>query len=167
MAGAAARRDANALEGAYEERGRVGRKGWRRNESGGGGGGGGGGRRGQGTRGNGLSSSHGALEPGALPRDDDDESGTSAAAWDANDEMWARDAAVMLRAADTGNAPDAISALQRMKKTGEKNGWRCLALYNMTLRASDRDRRRARTRRRCCARCASKVRARIRGRITR
>ena len=115
-----------------------------------------------------LSSSYGALER-AL-RDDDDESGTSAAAWDANDEMWARDAAVMLRAADTGNAPDAISALQRMKKTGEKNGVAVqLAFYNMTLRlrAEDRDRRRARTRRRCCARCASKVRARIRGRITR
>ena len=130
--------DANALEGAYEERGRVGRKGWRRNESGGGGGGGGGGRRGQGTRGNG-SSSYGALER-AL-RDDDDESGTSAAAWDANDEMWARDAAVMLRAADTGNAPDAISALQRMKKTGEKNGVAVpLAFYNMTLRACKRSR---------------------------
>ena len=49
------REDAKKLEGAYEERGRVGRKGWRRNGSGGGGGGGGGGRRGQGTRGNGLS----------------------------------------------------------------------------------------------------------------
>ena len=131
--------DANALEGAYEERGRVGRKGWRRNGSGGGGGGGGGGRRGQGTRGNGLSSSYGALER-AL-RDDDDESGTSAAAWDANDEMWARDAAVMLRAADTGNAPDAISSLQRMKKTGEKNGVAVpLAFYNMTLRACKRSR---------------------------
>ena len=86
-----------------------------------------------------MSSSYGALER-AL-RDDDDESGTSAAAWDANDEMWARDAAVMLRAADTGNAPDAISSLQRMKKTGEKNGVAVpLAFYNMTLRACKRSR---------------------------
>ena len=85
-----------------------------------------------------MSSSYGALER-AL-RSDDDEKSTSAA-WDANDAMWAVDGAVMLRAADTGDAPEAISALQRMKKAGERNGVAVpLAFYNMTLRACKRSR---------------------------
>ena len=105
-----------------------GRRGWRRATGG----------NGSGRRNGGLSSSYGALER-AL-RSDDDEKSTSAA-WDANDAMWAVDGAVMLRAADTGDAPEAISALQRMKKAGERNGVAVpLAFYNMTLRACKRSR---------------------------
>lgn len=110
-----------------------GRRSWRRSggSDGRGGRGSGGGRKG-------LSSSYGALER-AL-RDDDGED-SSSAAWDLNDEMWANDAAVMLRAADTGEAPAALEALRRMKKVGERGGVAVpLAFYNMTLRACKRSR---------------------------
>ena len=70
-----------------------------------------------------------------------DEEGGSSAAWDANDELWSRDAAVMLRAAETGDAPQAIASLQRMKRTGERNNVAVpLGFYNQTLRACKRSR---------------------------
>jgi pentatricopeptide repeat protein len=106
-----------------------GRRSWRRS---------GGKSGGRGSGGRGLSSSYGALERALRDEDGED---SSSAAWNLNDEMWADDAAVMLRAADTGDAPAALEALRRMKKVGERGGVAVpLAFYNMTLRACKRSR---------------------------
>lgn len=88
---------------------------------------------------NGFSRSYRDLERSMLS-DYDEEGGTSAA-WDLNDPTWEADASVMLRAADTGDAPTAIAALERMNKLGAKNSVAVpLAFYNMTLRACKRSR---------------------------
>jgi len=88
----------------------------------------------------GFSKSYRELER-ALSSDSDDDGEWTNASWDLNDPTWEEDAAILVRAADTGDAPMAIAALDRVNKKGAKNAVAVpLAFYNMTLRACKRSR---------------------------